>query len=626
MRETLRLLCEACRLHPSWDNIQLRNQFRRQYLKAIKSSKIRAYDEFIGKSGNKPRAMWHVLNSIEGVGRRKKNDPGSSHTADEFNSYFSGIAESLLTELDAGAVDPLSFMNSMQRGVHSFSFTKVSYNRVRDIISSLKNSFSKDAYGMTVELLKSIKDVIIVPLTKLINLCIDANIFPDTLKLALVRPIQKKYTSCELENFRPISILPVFSKVYETVLKDQMVDYFESGGLFHSSQFGYRRGLDATRAIVSLTRIITEAFDRGESCGLALLDLSRAFDCVAHSVLIKKLQFYNFDDGALNLMRSYLTDRKQFVCSGAGRSETRGITHGVPQGSILGPILFIIYMNDFAASLPDSDVLLYADDTALIHASKSPEVINAVGERAKLDAEQWLAANKLTMNRAKTQNLLFTLRRNVYTPVDSTVKYLGVTFDTTLRWHTQGERLCARLSSSIYLLNVLSNSVSLAMLKTVYFSSFHSHMAYGILAWGHASCRHNIFRLQRRAVRVVAGLSYREDCRQAFRDLGVLTCPSVFVLECLLYAHRIQGSFIAQSEIHSHSTRRGREFRADFHRLTKTKDGPGYAALKLFNCLPVNIQQLPFNSFKSRLKSYLLAKAFYATDDFYSARDVGCEV
>ena len=252
-------------------------------------------------------------------------------------------------------------------------FKPVSNDDVLKIISSLKPKSSSGFDGISTKLLQSAKSTLCAPITKLINQCIDQNVFPDPLKIAKVVPVYKKDSKHELSNYRPISLLPSLSKIFEKVISIQITDFFISNDLFSDSQYGYRAKHSTVHAAIEMTEKLYELIKDGKVPLSIFLDLSKAFDTLDYEVLLWKLSFYGIRDDALLLISSYLSNRQQFVEFNGIQSKCLPLTIGVPQGSILGPLLFIIYTNDISAASKLFNYIMYADDTSLI---STPELLD----------------------------------------------------------------------------------------------------------------------------------------------------------------------------------------------------------------------------------------------------------
>jgi hypothetical protein len=256
-------------------------------------------------------------------------------------------------------VDPLVHLRELTPTNTFNSWKEVSETSLITIIKNFKESDSQDVNGVSSLVLKSVANQIATPLTHLLNTCLSKGVFPDELKIARTTPVYKNGDVSQLSNTRPISVLPVFSKVLETIMKQQLVTYFEKNNLLSDSQYGFRSGRSTTSALLSLVKTISEAFESNDYVHLSPCDLSKAFDVVPHVVLLAKLSRYGVGGTAFRFLTDYLSNRKQVVSLRGASSGTRDIRHGVPQGSVLGPALFKIMINDL---ILDRRTLFFADD------------------------------------------------------------------------------------------------------------------------------------------------------------------------------------------------------------------------------------------------------------------------
>lgn len=284
---------------------------------------------------------------------------------------------------------------------------------------------------------------------------------------------------------------------------------------------------------------------------------------------------------------------------------------GVPQGSILGPLLFLIYINDFAIQTNIDKCVLFADDTTLLIRSKDCKNILDRSLAAHSYAEEWFSKNYLVLNNEKTQRVIFTLKNVELQNNPSSVKYLGFMLDPKLKWDSHGEYVAGRLLKSIFILRNLSSAVSLHVLRAAYFSLFHTIMSYGILVWGHSSSRHRVFGLQRRAVRIVANLCYRSDCRQSFKELSILTFPCQYILDCLMHTKDKVSECTTNASYHTYDTRHKNDLTINYLRLSRDRTGSHYYGIKFYNVLPEEIKNLGFKNFKSFMKSFLVNNPFF---------------
>ena len=335
-----------------------------------------------------------------------------------------------------------------------------------------------DIHGLSTKIINSIIDVIAPHLTLTFNKCIDYGVFPDLMKLSKVIPLFKAGSTTDPTNFRPISILPTLSKIFEKLILNQLQAHFGINKLMSTQQFGFTKGRSTTDAGVDLVQHIFQAWEESHDAIGIFCDLSKAFDCVKHDILIEKLAHYGITGTASSLLESYLIGRVQKIYVNGVTSSGSPVNIGVPQGSILGPFLFLVYINDLpkSANLPGEDIVLFADDTSLIFKVKRggqqncDEVNSAIS-----DVVNWFTANNLLLNENKTKIMKFTL-----------------------------PNVC-------------------------------SLMSYGILLWGHAADRDRIFLLQKRAVRAIYIMRTRESLREKFCYIGILTFSSQYIYENLVY-------------------------------------------------------------------------------------------
>lgn len=405
-----------------------------------------------------------------------------------------------------------------------FFFSGVSPVEIRDVIDGLKNKHSSDVFGLNVKLIKSVKNQLIGPLTKLINQSFRENTFPDALKIAQITPVFKKGNPEDPGNYRPISLLSIILKIFEKCIASRLTHFFESNNLFTPCQFGFRKNRNTVLGILELVSCVLESFDSLDFTGALFCDLSKAFDCVPHDILLRKLERYNFSLDSINFMRSKLTSRVQVVRVGGESSAMSHVNIGVPQGSVLGPILFLIYINDLPYIDSTSKFTLFADDTTVAFSSDSLEGAMEGSEVVRGHVEAWFCANRLLLNPDKTNRMVFSLRDLETANADvQSIRFLGVQIDPLLRWHEHVDGVASRLRRGLFALRRLSGSVSGPVLRTAYFALFHSILSYAILAWGHTTQLKRIFGLQRAAVRVLAGLVWFGLA--GIQGCGCVDCP-----------------------------------------------------------------------------------------------------
>uniref|UniRef100_A0A1Y1LXB7 Reverse transcriptase domain-containing protein n=2 Tax=Photinus pyralis TaxID=7054 RepID=A0A1Y1LXB7_PHOPY len=238
---------------------------------------------------------------------------------------------------------------------------------------------------------------------------------------------------------------------------------------------------------------------------------------------------------------------------------------------------------------PHADCILYADDSTLTVQRGTLEETLVLKDKLISIASEWCTTNELILNTNKTEKLLQTLKTHSFENPQS-VKFLGVHVDGTLNFSMHARYICKKISSNIYVLRRLSNSLTKQTLVAAYYALVHSVIQYGILIWGNCAAATDVFALQRRAVRIIDSVPYRDECRKSFRSLKILTLPSMYVLECILFAKTNYAKYKIQSELHSYNTRNKNNIRVDYCRLSKTQNNHDYLSQKIFNLLPENVQ------------------------------------
>ena len=399
-------------------------------LKSINSKNI-LYKKLMQTPADSPNYPDLSLNfkSYKNIIRRTIMHAKRTYYKTVFNSYSTNLKKTWQTineslnrrKKNIGDTRPLNANPSADLPAKpncNLKFQSVTVDNVSRIIDSLKPKTSSGVDCISNKLIKYVKNVIMEPLTVIINQMLNVGIFPDSLKISKVIPIYKKGDNTIFSNYRPISLLPSISKIFEKIILEQITTYLDTNNLIHKHQCGFRKNHSTEYAALHIVNYLNYELDRNRTPTNVYLDLSKAFDTLSHNILLRKLKHYGVCDSALNLMKSYLEDRKQFVQFDESISEMKAIHKGVPQGSILGPLLFLIYINDIPNSSNLFNFLMYADDTTLYCCL---EDIDSVNKELVLNSELksvhlWLSANKLTLNVNKSKYMLFSKHKNTQLP------------------------------------------------------------------------------------------------------------------------------------------------------------------------------------------------------------------
>lgn len=619
-RDNLSFLKQYMKQHDCSDTRKLYKASRNNYRQELKRAKVVANDRYLKIKNYSPKSIWDTVRQNSNISSRLENAGNINLTPEHFNNYFTSIAEQIINGLsssDLSAEDYVADFSCDLSGIEcKLDFTEVTIIELRDVMMSLKNRDCKDYYGLNVRMIRCITHIVVYPLLKLINLCIRQSRYPSVLKYTRVIPVYKKGSRNELTNYRPISIVTVFSKIFEILIKRRIAEHYDSCGLFNINQFGFRSSLSTTEAIAKLIHIINTGFENGMYTGALFCDLSKAFDCVSIDLLIMKLKYYGFSTGSVALIASYLTDRHQIVEINGVKSTLKRLSCGVPQGSVLGPLLFLIYINDLRIKDSTSEIILFADDTTVVEQAERVCILKDRLVEAESKVKDWFCANNLSLNVSKTDYLVFTMKQFSDETMSDTVRFLGVQLDSKLSWNQHIDYLADKLASAVYAIRNLSEVVSESVSKVVYYSYFQSRIMYALLIWGHSPKLKRIFGLQRKAIRALSRVHYREDCRDLFIGKGLLTVPCLYIFQCLLYMRENLDQYTTHENIHCHLTRNRTNIYTEYHRIHRTKTAYTFYGPKVFNVLPGTVKSLPINSFKKIIKCYLIHKCFYSMDDY----------
>lgn len=608
MKETLCFLKDWYKKYPTQSNKQQLAQHRDKYRAEIDRAKRNANDKYVKTSNFNIKAIWDVVDYYR---KRKSAEEETHFSAEEYNMHLVTSARRLTGNVHIDGI----FNNSEITSHVPFFFKTVTREDIKKTIKNIVSKPTKDIYGINTHMLHSVSDQLIAPLTHLINKCIALSIFPKAFKHSVVIPIYKKGKKEDCNNYRPIAIIPTFSKILEGILNDQLITYFEQNNLFSESQFGFRSGRSTTDAILELTSYINEGFEGKSYVGANFYDLTKAFDCVNHNNLLRVMKRYGFTATASQMMESYLSERTQSVRMGGDISEPLTIDIGIPQGSNLGPTLFIIYINQIP-QLMHNKCIIYADDTTTLHRAENIEYLKLALQEAKTNTDELVKSFGLVLNQAKSTSMIYSLRHIDDTNYIKPTKFLGIVMDEKLIWNQHVNELCSKLNSNTFLFRNLAKVTSQNICMTAYHAIFISHICYGLIVWGHSAHLSRVFKLQRRVLRIILKKGYRDDVRDDFIKMGILTVPSLYMFHCIKYVRFHIAEYVRVNAMHDHGTRSGGCLRVNYTRIQKTRTGVNYYGPIYYNGLPDNIKSETSNkSFLKLLKLHLIEKAYYSISD-----------
>lgn len=652
----LRCIQNRDRMHinanKSPDNIILKNTYTRyrNFCNDLLRKLRTAYDaNELKKANNCPRKLWQTINSIT---NRHKPHSGPSELLDlkdnhrssinEVCHFFSSIGSVLANNITSqrhASNMPATHLSTPYHSpqfvqANSLALIEVSESEVEALILQLRDRSAVGWDGLSPLLLKCTRHVLVPHITFLCNLSLRTGVFPDAFKKAIIHPIYKGGDRNCVTNYRPISVLPALSKVLERILNNQLRRFLDKFQIISSNQYGFRSNLSTEDAVLELTQSVARKLDNNIKCLGIFLDLSKAFDTVSIPNLLSKLEVVGVRGITLDLFRSYLTNRKQCVKIDADLSDEDTISYGVPQGSVLGPTLFLVYVNDLCKmNLPNCNIYAYADDTAIVVHGPTWGMVKESAEAAMSSIMIWLNSNLLTLNINKTTFIPFGLRRGSSPGSDftlgahschdpsllcscptisrsSSVKYLGVHIDCGLRWDKQIEVLTSRTMRLIHIIKSLRDAADLATLKMIYFSLCQAILGYCITVWGGAAktLLLRVERAQRAILKVMTKKPFRYPTTELYSNCKVLTVRQLFVLKSILRTHK--------SLPPPDRNKRTLALPSAQHRTSFARHQYYILSLHLYKTVNRNIKIMDLNShnLKNKLTEWLLQRDYSFTE------------
>lgn len=655
-------LAKLSRSVPTQANINKFKIYKNVYNLVIrKRKKMYFSDELIKCQGNLKKS-WDIIREAIGIKKSAKQSTDEliinnisvrdeKCIANSFNDHFSSIALKLRENITPTDRPPDSFLDESDL---SFEIPLISPLEIENIVKSLEDKLSLDFSGISMNLVKRIIKAISLPLSHIFNLSIRTGVFPNQFKLARVCPVYKRSGSeNDVNNFRPISLVSTFSKILEKHVCSHLKNYLTSNNILDHNQFGFQKNNSTYHPMIKLLNYVGDAINKKEFTIAIFCDLQKAFDMCPINIILMKLKKYGIKDKSLDWFKSYLTDRKQFVQFGNSKSNFSDVKSGVPQGSILGPILFLLFFND----LPKStllEILLFCDDTTILASgSNLPELILLVNNELQ-KISQWFRSNLMSLHPNKTKFTIFhpsqlsiptdeihlfinendpgsvhpisSLKKEIsyvnHLSEVPAIKFLGVYFDPNLSFKYHINELNLKLSKSLFILNKSKNILSVKAMKSLYYSLFHCHLLYGLHAYS-CSAPSNIESLvkkQKKAMRCIVNARYNAHTGPLFKDLKILPLKAQIQLNSLQFMsdfinNRLPRSFVnmwvTNHELNNrYNLRNANDFRVPFGRTELVKRLPLCAMPRKWNDFDNNHIKSTISkfSFKANVKKYLLEK------------------
>ena len=514
-------------------------------------------------------------------------------TVSQHTDFFINVGPTLARNIPNVGKLPKDFLEQMVE--ESLFLDPVTVGEINKLIAGLKNT-ATGYDDISAALLKLSLEYIADPLFHICNSSMIEGVFPEQLKIACVLPLYKAEDPMYFNHYRPVSHLTILSKVFERLMYDRLFKFLDRLSILYKHQFGFRKNHSTHMALLSLIDRLTNAVEDGEYVIGIFLDSSKAFDTVDHHISLEKLYHYGIRGCAHNWFTSYLSIRKQFVTYNGTQSEQQTIKCGVPQGSILGPLLFLVYINDLPHICHNTFPVLFADDTNLFISGKN---INHLEQTINTELDNiilWLKANKLSLNNKKTLFMLFSGFKKTKPSIKFKIegesisetvksKFLGVIIDNKLSWKDHIAYISGKIARRIGIILKARKYLLKESLISLYYSFIYPYLIDCNHVWGLACKTHldSLIKLQKGAIRIIVGVHSRTHTEPLFQKLKLLKCEDInkYLIGRLMF--RIQNNelpifhnfFKRNRDVHFHDTRQ-----KDYFHIPPFKTKFGKASLR----------------------------------------------
>ena len=646
-------------------NFEKFKSLRNKVTKKLRNDKLQWQKQKLNSCNNDPGKLWKNilgwLNWCSSGSPSKLYHAGQIVTsparlANIMNNFFVNKITTIRHGLPPPTDDPLSTLkNIMKDRSTTFSLASVHPDKVKKIILGLKNSKSSGVDNIDTYILKLMVDDILPAVTHIVNLSIQHTAFPSMYKIAKVIPLLKKDDPLEPKNYRPVAILCILSKVIERTIFIQIVEYMNTNEFFHPNHHGFRAGHSTSTAMIQMYDTWVQAVDKGELTGVCMLDMSAAFDVVDHGILLNKLKLYGFDARALQWMENYLSGRTQAVYIDGSLSSFLAVDVGVPQGSILGPLCYVLFTNDLPETILDTSshvhwsqlsthcaecggLCCFADDSTYSASSRDQDVLEEkLNEKYSVMAN-YLGNNRLKLNDDKTHLLIMTTRQKrrlvninikITTPSEEiqpiqSERLLGVIIQEDLKWtdyiQNHEKSLIKQLTSRLNALRLISGIASFKVRLMIANGIFCSKLIFQISLWGGAEdyLLRSLQIVQNKAARFVTRRGRYTSVAELLKQCGWLSVRQLVFYHSVSLIHKtlitkypkyifskLSSEFPYNTRLaESESVRMGTEFQA---KLDLTERSFMNRATLNFNQLPTDLRKIQkCETFKLKLKKWVI--------------------
>jgi len=634
---------------------------RNKYNTLLRQSKQKYYNDNLHLNIKNSKRTWQLLKDAANLNKsssviEKIDKNGTLITdpvdiANEFNDFFTSIGVRIADSVQPTVIKPEDYMPYLEN-VQSLELGTTNQVHICDVIKSLQPKSSCDVDGISTKLLKSLATEISWPLAHIFKLSLESGIFPAGLKSSRTVPIFKAGNPELCDNYRPIALLSTLSKVLEKMVSVQLVNHLDRNNILYEHQYGFQRNKSTEHSIIHSLNFISNALNDDKYCVGVFFDLKKAFDVCSHDILLMKLSKMGITGSALNWFKSYLSDRTQIVDINGSRSRSRQIKISILQGSILGPILFLCFINDLFR-VTNLLTLMFADDTFTLKAGKN---LNNLISDINIEINKmavWFRANRLAVNIDKTKYIIFRMKGKTIdintpnieynanepnTPVNPDLittleryhdhhtdtkcrayKLLGIYLDEHLTLNSHTNHIVSKLSRSLYCIKQAKHIITPKGLTSLYYALIHSHLTYctSIMSCITQQNRQKIIKIQKKAIRIMTNSSYNAHTNPLFKKHKILPYDLLIKQAQLSFMHTIEHN-LAPASFRSvwvrnnerepnFNLRNATDFYIPLPRTETFKKSTYYALPTIWNSLSPYLKYQPNKiTFKWALKAHLL--------------------
>ena len=483
--------------NPTSVNIEKYKLYKKELDVTLKLSKKLYFERKIVETSKNMRERWDTIRLL--INRQRNNTSACPVSPNLLGQHFSTIADKLNSKLPKTNFEVLNQSN-YNNNIH-FSFVGVSADIIYDTIRKLDCNKGPGPDEISAKLLKETALVIAPHLSLIFNECVNQGIYPNIFKISKCTPIFKGGDLDPMDpiSYRPISILNAVNKIFERIIHDQLSDHLDNNNILPPFQFGYRKKHNTSQAVLMFAKEVENILDRDESAVAVFMDLSKAFDTVDKNILNQKLKSIGVNDNSCKLIYDYMSNRRMKFDND---DKIYNLNYGVPQGSILGPLLFLIYIYDMKSISEQTTAIVYADDTTLIFTGNTVDKAIQNANGILVDYIDYFNMNKLSLNESKTKYMIFTKRKYSSCPTILTIndtviervnniKFLGVVLNDRLNWQDHKLYIRAKISKNIGILNKCRKILKLNDLIPLYNSFILPYLNYCLPLWGNEHCPEN---------------------------------------------------------------------------------------------------------------------------------------